>query len=661
MNKHFFGRMAISNIKKNSEMYIPFLLTSVFMTAMLYIIYSLLQNPTLENVVCGQVLKDFLFYGQWVVVLFICIFLFYTFSFLFKNRKKEFGLYNVFGMEKKHIARVLAIEILIIFLTSVIAGVLLGILLDKLVFLFVLKLLKADVVFGFYISTEGIIKAVIFIGLVFLLIFISCVIKLGLSKPIDLLHGSNKGEREPKTKIVMTIIGILSLGTGYYIAITTHNIASAVVLFFIAVILVIIGTYLLFIAGSISLLKVLKRNKKYYYKPSHFITVSNMIYRMKQNAVGLANICIMSTMVLVMIASTSTLWVGVNATSQRMYPKDICLTMYGDEAVSNKIVKTLEDVLADENISFTNEKTFETVNRVVLLADGVAHIDANSEMTIASDNFEEAVQFDVIKADDYKDKQISLKDGEVAILSTSDYTYDEDTIFINDKEYKVKKVDAKKSEPIRNPIKVIGNRDCILVVKDQKTFSELCDVNGYAGSWCYTADSDMTYEQGLKLEEELDTKLIETMQDTENFGYSLDVKSVYGEELKAIYGGLLFIGIFLSLLFLLGMILTIYYKQISEGYDDKDRYRIMQNVGLEDREIKRTIKSQVKAVFFSPLIVAGCHVTVAFPIINRILKLFGLSGFNLYLIVTATTFIIFALFYMVVYLLTSKAYYKIVK
>ncbi len=660
MNKHFFSRMAISNIKKNKRMYLPFMLTAVFMTTMLYIIYSLLQNPSLENVVCGQVLKDFLFYGQWIVVLFICIFLFYTFSFLFKTRKKEFGLYNVFGMGKKDIAKILAIETLIVFLTSVILGILLGILLDKLVFLFILKLLRADVVFGFYFSSEGIIKSIVFIGIIFLLIYISCIIKLYFLNGIELLHGSNRGEREPKTKMAMTIIGILSLGTGYYIALTTYNIVKAMDFFFIAVILVIIGTYLLFVAGSISLLKALKRNKKYYYKPSHFISISSMIYRMKQNAVGFANICIMSTMVLVMLASTFTLWVGVNKTSERMYPKDICMTIYADkdEDLASEMAKNLEEVLKEENISFSNQRIFETANRVVVLTDGVAYITPDSEMTLDANNFNEATEFDVIKASDYKEKKISLNDGEVAILGTSDYTYDKDKIFINGKEYKVKKLKDNKCEPIRNPIKAIGNGACVVVVKDEKTFLEFCDAQEYAGTWCYTADSDMTYEQGEKVEPLFSEKLVER---TDSFGYSLDIKVVYKEEKKAIYGGLLFVGIFLSILFILGMILTIYYKQISEGYDDRNRYQIMQKVGLDDNEIRRTIKSQVKTVFFSPLIVAGCHVFVAFPIINRILNAFGLNGFNLYLSVMVTTFVTFALFYMIVYMLTSRAYYKIIK
>ena len=329
MNNRFFSKLAASNIKKNGKAYIPYILSCVMTVALFYIVKSLSYNPGLKNMVGSSTMMTMMSMCSVIIALFAIVFLFYTNSFLMKRRKKEFGVFNILGMEKSHIAKTMAWENFYVTLISIVGGLVIGLALDKAMFLLIAQVLNEEITLGFFISDKAIISTIVMFCIIFLLILLNSIRQIHTANPIELVTAGNAGEREPKTKWVLAILGLLSLGAGYYIALTIENPLTALVYFFFAVILVIIGTYMLFTAGSIALLKILRKNKKYYYKTKHFTSISGMIYRMKQNAVGLANICILSTAVLVMVSSTSSLMLGLQDVIATRYPNDF--VVYSNE------------------------------------------------------------------------------------------------------------------------------------------------------------------------------------------------------------------------------------------------------------------------------------------------------------------------------------------
>ncbi len=366
-----YPRLAFDNIRKNARTYIPYILTCSFATAMFYIMKSLSLNEGIENVQGGDTIVPMLSLGTYIIAIFSCIFLFYTNSFLMKNRKKEFGLFNILGMEKRHISKVIGYESLYVAIISLVTGIFAGIILDKLMYMLILKIMSAEIPLGFYISKNAIISTVILFGILFLLIFLNSLRMIHLSKPIELLKGGNTGEKEPKAKWFLALMGVISLGAGYYIALTVKNPINALLLFFVAVVLVILGTYLIFTAGSIALLKILKANKKYYYKTNHFISVSGMIYRMKQNAVGLANICILSTMVLVTLSPTVSMIVGVEDIIMQRYPYQLEFNAYSaDEEKYQGIVDIIDETAKEENIEITEQVVYSSLQFSALYTGG---------------------------------------------------------------------------------------------------------------------------------------------------------------------------------------------------------------------------------------------------------------------------------------------------
>lgn len=448
MVRNLYARLAFGNLKKNRKIYLPYILTCIITVMMFYMIHSLSINDGIATMYGGRTIQYSLNYGTIIVGIFAVIFLFYTNSFVIKRRKKEFGIFNVLGMEKRHLGIVLIFETLYIALISIGIGLFLGILMDKLMYLIIANILQSNYGIGFFISCKSILMTLALFALIFIGIFFISFVRVKTSQPIELLKGENIGEKEPKTRHIIAIIGAVSLALGYICAVFTKNAIAAIELFFIAVILVILGTYFLFTAGSIALLKLLKKNKKFYYRTNHFTSVSGMIYRMKQNAVGLASICILFTMLLVTISTTLSFMVG---------------------------------------------------------------------------------------------------------------------------------------------------------------------------------------------------------------GYNK------GDEFMSVYGGMFFLGVYLGLLFLMGMILIIYYKQISEGYEDKKRFEIMQKVGMSYAEVKKSINTQILIVFFLPLLMAGIHIVFAFPMINLIMDIVGLTSTKLFALCSLGCFLFFSIIYIIVYLLTAKIYYRIVK
>ena len=660
MSKSFYFKLAAENIKKNSKTYIPFMLTCIITIAMFYIILSLSGNPGIAAMRGASFITMFMSIGSVTVGIFAVIFLFYTNSFLIKRRKKEFGLYNILGMEKRHISAVVFIEIFYTAAISLIIGLPGGILLDKLMYLIISRLLNVEVTLGFYVSVESLIASVIFFGAIFFFIFLNTLRQICFSNPIELLKGESMGEREPKTRWLMTVLGVGCLGAGYYISVTTRDIASAFMMFFLAVILVILGTYMLFTAGSVFILKALRKNKRYYYKTKHFISVSGLIYRMKQNAAGLANICILSTMVLVMISSTSCLMMGMDDILKESFPYDLSLEVrraYFGEDSEEKLSQFDEaaDIITEYEKEISRADFLYVMDFVGYFQDGKVLFEGTSSPYFLC----------FVTAEDYNKAfggELVLKKGEIAAapLIKDDANFNSESINLFGIECKIKeKADYFYAHNGDN--NVIAEKAAI-ILSDIDAMHELSDKycefyeiseNGYRGDKVININFTAN-------EEKRHNVILSDLADKTGDFVLLTSRADGKYNFLDLYGGLFFLGLFLGTLFIMAAVLIIYYKQISEGYDDKKRFEIMQNVGLSKGEVKASIHSQVLTVFFLPLVMAGIHMTAAFPILKSLLEGMGMTKTWLFLSCTAVSFLIFAVFYVIVYLLTARSYYKIV-
>lgn len=656
MNKGLYGRLALSNLKKNGKIYLPYLLTCIGTVMMFYLMQFLYTNPWVKT---HSSLVMVLGMGCVVVGLFAFIFLFYTNSFLMKQRKKEIGLYNILGMEKRHIGKIMAYESIYIGLFGIGIGLLCGILFSKLMLLLLARLLGFQIGVSFYVSICSVITTIIFFGIIFTLTLIYNLQQIHLAKPVELLQGGNIGEKEPKTKWVLAILGVVTLGVGYYMALTTKSPMEALALFFIAVILVIIGTYSVFTAGSIAGLKFLRNRKKYFYKLNHFTSVSGMIYRMKQNAVGLANICILSTMVLVMISTTSCLFIGSEDALRNQNPKDIFIN--GTDVTpetQQKAIEIFNATLKSEGVAGEDMVAYSF--REIYL-DKTPKGLANSEGKMKMESTSYVRLISVEEYNRMEQKNIQLKDHEALVYSTN--------------------VEYKKNQKIFKDldIKVIKQVDHMNV--ERLYYSSYMDVSFIIVKEAYITDLVKLYDKdhqqkgysmyigaNAAIESEKQMKLSDQIYSNIEKAEGLEYESLfYGciasdkDEFLSVYGGLFFLGIFLGTLFTMAMILIIYYKQISEGYDDKRRFEIMQKVGMSKKEVKKSIQSQVKTVFFIPLVTAVIHLAFAFSMIRKLLSILNLTNVTLFIICTLVTVLVFAILYAVVYTLTAKTYYKIVE
>lgn len=659
MNNRFFSKLAASNIKKNGKAYIPYILSCVMTVALFYIVKSLSYNPGLKNMVGSSTMMTMMSMCSVIIALFAIVFLFYTNSFLMKRRKKEFGVFNILGMEKSHIAKTMAWENFYVTFISIVGGLVIGLALDKAMFLLIAQVLNEEITLGFFISDKAIISTIVMFCVIFLLILLNSIRQIHTANPIELVTAGNAGEREPKTKWVLAILGLLSLGAGYYIALTIENPLTALVYFFFAVILVIIGTYMLFTAGSIALLKILRKNKKYYYKTKHFTSISGMIYRMKQNAVGLANICILSTAVLVMVSSTSSLMLGLQDVIATRYPDDF--VVYSNETSEERAYEsfdTIRELQEEQNLNVTSEREYRYLVFPAFINGDTFEVtrDANFSSLGNLNNliFVSLSDYNRVMATDK-----TLAENEVLIYSDR-LQFDSPTLKIFDREYSVKE---KIDEFIGNGLIVaVAANTQFIVLPDGTDIDELYAMQKEA---LPDGASEIQYYYGFNSDADEETQRVfyrTLLEDYVGHGYegTIESKADSRSEFVALYGGFFFIGIFLGVLFIMATVLIIYYKQISEGYDDKQRYEIMQKVGMTHQEIKNSIHSQVLTVFFLPLIVAGIHIVVAFPIINKLLALLNLLNVQLFLTCTVVCYVVFAVMYLLIYLLTARTYYKIV-
>lgn len=629
---------------------------------MYYMVSSLSMNPNMMNMIGGDVMQQILSLGIYVITVFAVIFLFYTNSFLIKRRKREFGLFNILGMEKKHLSIVIALESMIVFLVSMVLGIGIGILLDKAFYLLIAKMLNASIALGFYISYQSIVNSIILFLIIFVLMYLFSLIQINSSNPIELLHGDQHGEKEPKTKWLLALIGLICLGTGYYMSVSIQDPVTAFAFFMVAVILVVIGTYMLFTAGSIVILKLLRKNKRYYYKTNHFISVSNMIYRMKQNAVGLGNICILSTMVLVMLSTTISLWVGMNDIIETRFPRDITVSI--NSVDSNQALYTIDDMnnaIEQAGIQTDEELVYRTLS--------VSAINKGNTYTFGNENaswqdISNVVVLYFITLDDYNRTEgtnVSLAPDEVLVFP-SGKQFDHKTIDIASNTFKVKgildsiKADSNYSANLQNSMfVVVDSMDTLFMIDDLQK-----QEYGDNASYIHTSyDFNLSKSEEMSVKEATDALIANYPGDTTYM--MVDTQEGNYEDLLSLYASFLFIGIFLSFLFIMATVLIMHYKQITEGYEDKKRFEIMQKVGLNKREVKKTINSQVLTVFFLPLVVAAIHIVFAFPMIEKMLRLLYLDNTNLYIMTTVICFGVFALVYVLIYFLTSKVYYGIVR
>ena len=659
MRKIFYPKLAAGNIRKNASIYFPYLLTCVITIAMYYIIRSLSLNPGIQEMLGGSFLSELMYLGSRIVAIFAVIFLFYTNSFLVKRRKKEFGLFNILGMEKRHLSRMLGWECIYMTLISVLFGLFFGIALDKAMYLVVGKVMAQTVALGFFVSRKAIGETAVLFGLIFLFICLSSVREVYKANPVELLRAGNVGEREPRTKWFMALAGLIALGSGYYIAVTVRNPIASILLFFVAVILVIIGTYMLFTAGSIALLKTLRRNKAYYYRTRHFVSVAGMIYRMKQNAVGLANICILSTMVLVMVSTTTSLMIGMEDVVRERYPADIMVYFREDTPQGNQgDIETIRALQRERGLTVTEEMAYLYLG---LSVSQEFQYEERHEAQITSD-LDSMTELFFITLDDYNavmGEQRTLAEGEI-LLYTGRSSYNHGTFRLFGREYRIaQRLDS-----------FVGNGQYsaniadtfYIVVPDQETFQEI-----------YRTQKELLGENARGIQQVYGFNM-KGGEEEQNAFYSALIDSFNQNQISALtegraearssfislYGGLFFIGVFLGILFVMATVLIIYYKQISEGYDDRERFVIMQKVGMSREEVKSAIHSQVVTVFFLPLIVAGIHVAAAFPLISRLLILMQLTNTKLFIACTGACFLLFAVMYVFVYNLTAKNYYRIV-
>ncbi len=680
MKKGFYRRIALTGINRNRKLYVPYIITCIGMVMMYYIISSLSASELLEHVSGGRTAKSMLDLGSRIIFIFSLVFLFYSNSFLVRRRKKEFGLYNILGMSKKNVSIVLLWETAITAFISLLAGVFLGIAFSKLAELLLINMLNGDVAYSFSVSMPSVKNSLLLFGLIFLLIFLNGLRQVHLANPIALLHSENVGEKPPKGNILWGFGGVVILAAAYYIALSIKNPLSALVHFYAAVIMVIAATYLIFISGSVVLCRLLQKAKGYYYKPDHFVPVAQMKYRMKRNGAGLASICILSTMVLVMITSSSCLYFGKEKSLREIYPHSINLTVilnsmeYTSDENIGRMRNSLQTLLAENSSDIDNVSDYRIANIAGCLYDDKMEVDAKALESFGTDTFDKLVNLYFMPLSDYNricstDEQLAENEA-IIYCCRMDYGYESLTVK-NGMTLNIVKKTGSFPEKDFATTEIIPYM--VIVVPDfEKTVAPLTefkegedDMLTLKWEYCLDVLGDKQQEHFIceKIRQKTDEFVRETDSEKNAYGIyytNLDSRAESRDEFYGLYGGLFFLGILLSLVFISATVLIIYYKQVSEGYEDRSRFEIMQKVGMTKSEIKKNINSQMLLVFFLPLGFAIMHLGFAFPIIRKLLLLFSLDNFNLFITTTCLSILVFAIFYTLTYKATGNAYYRIV-
>ena len=666
----FYSKFALNNLVKNKKFIIPYVLSAIFTIMSFYILSSLAFGDNLNKLPNGiDATKQVLSLGIIVIAIFSIIFLFYTYSFLVKRRVKEFGLYSVLGMTKKQIAKILVLETIFIAVTTIVLGIGLGIIFDKLMLLVLLKLFSAGVSFGFSITPIAIVFSVLLFGFIYFLLLVYTVIKIARLRIVALLKDENKGEKEPKSRWILALIGLALIGYGYYTAQTVQNPIKALLVFFYAVVAVIIGTYLVFMAVSITVLKIMKNNKNFYYKPKNFISVSGLLYRMKRNAVGLANICILSTMVLVTMGSTSALYAGMEKSYNERFPRQLMIAGYNSTSEKLKEIENNAKLAAKEaGTEVEDLVSYNSLPMVGRLVEDKFNFESNVGVDLS--NVKMIVVLQLKDYNKFANKNKTLESNEILLHIDKKGDYNHNSISLNGSDYKIK-------EKLSEFPGTIGSATANImdtyyaVVKDEKEATKLA-------TKLTELSSKELEKRGISIQTGTPTlqnyvafnikdttkeaKVIESFKKLEKqSGIEIEGKEENKLTFRGVFASFLFIGVFISFIFVISQVVIMYYKQISEGYEDKGNFEIMRKVGITDKQIKQSIRSQVLLIFFSPLIIATLHTIVAYPFIEKILRLFLITDNSIFLQALAVTIVVFAIFYLIVYAITSKIYYRIIK
>ena len=669
MKLGIYPRLAFNSIQKNKKLYTPYILTCIGMIMMFYIVCFLANSEITGTLMGASAVKLIMVLGSIVMAVFSMVFLFYTNSFLIKRRKKEFGLYNILGMGKANLSKVLICESLTVGTISILCGLFSGVLFSKLAELLFVNILGGEITFDFKIDFTVIKYTVILFAVIFLLLLINTLKQIKSSQPIELLRSENTGEKPPKANHLFAIVGIVLLITAYAIAVSVQTSIEALLWFFVAVVMVIIATYLLFIAGSVTFCKILQKNKNYYYKTNHFVSVSSMIYRMKRNGAGLASICIICTMVLVMISTTVCLYFGGEDSMQKRYPRNFLITLSSTQldnlysSDTELLKETANNTAADngytpENILDYNYASFDAALEDIKVM----------PLVTTTTTVQNIIKVYMVSVDEYNKitgENETLTENQ-AMICPIRFNFKSPTLQLGDNnEYTITKklkefVDNGDAFKQINPILYIVVPD---IEKAAATYSDLADFQGdklVTFSRVYGYDIPCDYEEQEKISEVYIDNLLNVKYNKELINCFFECSSIERTEFIELFGGLFFLGILLGIVFIFAAVLIIYYKQVSEGYEDQSRFEIMQKVGMNKTEIKKSINSQVLTVFFIPLAMSAIHLIFAMPLIYQILIMLSGTTTITLILTTLACFAVFALLYVIVYVITSKAYYQIV-
>lgn len=673
MKINFYLKLAVDGIRKNKRLYIPYIATGAVMVMMYYILNFLAGAEMLEHMRGGGILRVLLPMGSVVVAAFSFAFLFYSNSFLIRQRNKEFGMYNVLGMDKGNLGRIMLCENAAVTILSVLGGLVSGIALSKLAELGMLNLLKQEIVYTLRLDMTAVKKTVLLFAGIYLVLLVNSFLRVYLSNPLELLHSSEVGEKPPKANWVLAALGVIVLTIAYYIAVSVKQPLSAIMWFLIAALLVIVATYFLFIAGSVVFCRILQKQKNYYYKANHFVSISSMGYRMKRNGAGLASICILVTMVLIMLSSTLSLYIGEEDSLEQMYPADIALRApipdmehFNEQSCSQMRQAVQERVPDQENIlEYTDGRI------AGLFTDDGMLVDHKSHTEFDTATYDRVGYLQIIKLDDYNRlmgaNETLEKDECLLYCQRTEFTGETFSIE-GGTPWKIKKVFKDVNFAGTSSVMSILPTVTLVTADFEGLVAPLLPLKDIFGDrlvelcWNYSFDMEADAEGQIAAYDLLRNEIQYIIMPNEDGGYtySLYSKEAGRADFYGTYGGLFFIGILLSFVFLFAAVMIMYYKQISEGYEDRKRFEIMQKVGMTKKEIRRSINSQILTVFFMPLVFAGMHLAFAYPMIYRLLQMFNLHNLSLLIIVTIASFLVFGGLYTLVYKITAGTYYRIV-
>ena len=657
-SRGFYWKLALTNLWNHRRVTVPYLLSAAGTILMFYALCALTLGLDEETMYGGTSVASMLSLGIFVIGLFAVLFLFYTNSFMMKRRKKELGLYNILGMEKRHIAHIIFRETLVLAALSLVVGIGLGILFSGLMFLVLGALLGTSVSFRFFVPALALQWTAVLFAAIFLLTMCYNILQVRLANPIQLLHGGEVGEKEPKAHWVLAVLGALLLGAGYYLALTVQDPLSALLLFFVAVVLVILGTYLLFLTGITALLKLLKKNKGFYYKLNHFTAVSGMLYRMKQNAAGLASICILFTALLVTVSTTFSLYTSMDGLLRTRYPRNVLVSAQAESQDVRELVRTaveeetqalgiqIENVIDREGWNITTARVGNELHTQEVPSDAYAVVDIFTES-----EFER-----------FSGQEVNLSEDQVLLFDPLGTFPEEDTLQIDGNVFEI--VHSDYEMPDASTMAQIYEQ-YYLVFQSEAVVDSLLAPSGIYVEPTYSYDFDVVGgdpDSIVAIKDALVNALFyDRPKSVGHFSCMIEDSVSSRQSFIELYGGLFFLGLFLGVLFLLGTALIIYYKQVSEGYDDARRFNIMQKVGMSHKEVKQSIHSQILLVFFLPLVTAVVHLAFAFPMLQKILLVMGLADFWIIFLSTVGCVAVFAVCYLIIYGLTARTYYKIVE